>query len=202
MSNGTRPLNIGLDFDNVIADCRKQKAAYAKEHFKKEIPYQMFKWHTTVNCGLLTPDECTIIGYAVHHSPKLNSEMEEVPGAREYIQRLQEDGHSVRVVTGRDAFATKLARQYLIAHGIRDIADQNFAIPITGVNGGELKAPACKGLDAFIDDDLDNLKPLVDVVPHRYLLTYEYNMHIAVPEGIATRVHSWKEFYSRIRSLG
>ena len=72
---------------------------------------------------------------------------------------------------------------------------------IAGVNLGVTKAKACKGLDVYVDDDLDKLEPLVGIVPNRFLFSWGYNQHIDVPPSTAKRVDSWQQFYQEIRGL-
>lgn len=72
-------------------------------------------------------------------------------------------------------------------------------IRITGV-GLNSKSDACRGLDVYVDDDLDKLEYLVGIVDHRFLFSWEYNKHLTTKD-IASRVTSWRELYSRISDL-
>ncbi len=188
--NHRTPLKIGLDYDSVITDSRAIKSAVAKERFGLDIPYQIFKWHTTVNGGLLTQEQYRDVQRTVHYGDEHNRVTPEVPGSIDGIKRLIAEGHELQVVTGRDGDSAAYARRWLREHGIE--------IPLTGVGDRKSKQPATTGLDIFIDDDLDKLEDLY--VPHRFLYTWEFNLHVQLPKGIS-RISSWEDLYRKVNKI-
>ena len=187
-----RKLNIGLDYDSICTDSRKIKADLAKRLFGKTVPYEDIKSYTTVASGLLTKEEYATIQYKAHYTPSYNKEAPTVPGAISYIKKLIDQGHTIRIVTGRDKKAAIYAAERLEYEGV--------PLKVTGVGKDATKRFACKGLDVFFDDDLHKLKPLKGIVPHLYLLSWPYNTHLA-EQKIATRVKSWDEFYDKIQKV-
>ena len=87
----------------------------------------------------------------------------------------------------------QIAHEWLMLH--------KLMLPITSTGFGNSKAEACKGLDVYVDDDLDKLEPLVGIVPHRFLFTWEYNTHTSFDPAIAVRVNSWEQFYTEIKKV-
>jgi len=68
-----------------------------------------------------------------------------------------------------------------------------------GVGGGVKKIEACRGLDVYIDDDLDKLEPLVGIVPYRFLLTHEYNLTEKPRDVGVERIIGWPALYREIK---
>lgn len=66
---------------------------------------------------------------------------------------------------------------------------------------GNSKVSAANGLDFYVDDDLDNLKPLIGVVLHLFLFSWGYNAHVEVGD-VVKHLASWKELYRTIQILG
>jgi uncharacterized HAD superfamily protein len=183
-------MKLGFDFDSVITDSRKLKAEYARKLYGMDIPYQTFKWYPLVTTGIMTPEQYTTVQRAVHRGEQESQRMEAVEGVLEYLPKLIKE-HDARIVTARDGESAELARRWL--------EKRNLEIELLGVGDKVTKAAGCQGLDLFVDDDWDKLEPLIDVVPHRYLFTWEYNKDINVPERIAKRVSSWKEIYTIVQ---
>lgn len=186
-------MRIGLDFDGVISDCGRLKSEGAKLLYGIEIPPERFKREFVVG-EILTSDEYTRLQNYIYDDREIGLKiMLPVDGAIEYIGKLRKEGHELLVVSSRGV-GKKLdaVREWMELKGLY--------LNIVGVGGGS-KADACRGLDVYIDDDLDKLEPLVDVVPNRYLFSWGYNEHIEVPEGVAKRVSSWKDFYEEVERL-
>ncbi len=75
----------------------------------------------------------------------------------------------------------------------------NLDLHFTGVGYKQSKAPACKDLDIYVDDDIDKLEELLSVVPQRLLLSWDYNQHVP-SSNIAQRINSWHEIYNFVIS--
>ena len=190
-----RKLKIGLDFDGVISDCGKLKSYAAKLIYGVEIPPERFKKELVVDKGILTHEQYIELQRQMYENPEIGSKrLHLVSGALKYIPRLQEDGHELIVISSRgEGDKLKIARDWMIS--------KSLDLDIIGVELGASKVKACKGLDIYIDDDLDKLEPLVDVVPYRFLFSWGYNTHIKVPQSVAKRIKSWKHFYKEVSNL-
>lgn len=118
--------------------------------------------------------------------------MEPVPGALELIPRLIASNHLVTIITSRTGTELEVAKTWSIEQGLN--------LDFIGVGYQMSKAEACAGLDIFIDDDLDKLKPLADVVPNRFLFSWGYNTHIETGTMIQ-RISSWQELFDKVTRL-
>jgi len=186
-------MRIGLDFDGVISDCGRLKSDGAKHLYGVEIPPERFKKELIVDSGILTLDEYKNLQKQIYGTREIGLTMLPVDGVLELVPKLQQEGYDLRIVTSREEPASEIAREWMKSKGLD--------IHLVGIGGGVSKADACKGLDVYIDDDLDKLEPLVDVVPHRYLFSWGYNQHIKVPKSVGKRIESWQHFYEEVSSL-
>jgi hypothetical protein len=184
-------MNIGLDFDGVISDCTKVKAKAMKRLFNIDFPADKIKMEIVVEEGVLTLEQYRCMQKEIYHNPQYGLEMDPVPGALYYVHILREQGNSIKIITPRDGDAQEIARAWMFQRGLY--------LPVTGVGPGKSKVGACQGLDAYVDDDLKNLEPLVEVVPHRFLFHWEYNKD-SYCNSVATRV-DWDTFYSSIQRI-
>jgi len=185
-------MRIGLDFDGVITDCGRLKSDGAREIYGVEIPPERFKKELVVGAGILTLDQYRYFQEQIYGTREIGLTMLPVEGVLEFVPRLKQEGYDLTIITSRGDPESEIAREWMELKGL----DLN----LMGV-GGVSKTHACRGLDVYIDDDLDKLEPLVDVVPNRYLFSWGYNQHIEVPSDVAIRVSSWENFYEEIKKL-
>jgi len=186
-------MKIGLDFDGVISDCSRLKSDGAEQLYGLKIPPEKFKKELVVDTGILTLEQYRYLQKQIYGNREIGLKMLPVSGVLEFVPRLRRDGHDLIIVTSRGELESKVAQEWMKLKGLD--------LPLVWVGGGVSKVEACRGLDVYIDDDLDKLEPLVGVVPHRYLFSWGYNRHIEVPQAIAKRVESWEHFYNEISRL-
>jgi uncharacterized HAD superfamily protein len=184
-------MKIGLDFDGVISDCGKLKSYAAKKIFNKDIPSAKFKRELLIDGGILTGEEYTKLQKTIYETRELGMLMEPIEGVSIYLPKLLAEGHKITVVTSRGEKSLEIAKEWSAAKNIR--------LDFIGVNGGD-KSGASRGLDLYIDDDLEKIEPLVGIVPRLFLFSHGYNAHIDT-KGIAQRIASWKEFYELISAI-
>jgi len=186
-------MKIGLDFDGVISDCGRLKSHGAKLIYGVEIPPERFKKELVVDAGILTLGQYRHLQKQIYETRGIGLSMFPVDGVLEFVPRLQQEGYGLIIVTSRGNPGSEIAREWMRNHGL------DVQLISSGI--GRSKADACRGLDVYIDDNLNKLEPLIDVVPHRYLFSWEYNQHIEIPAGMAQRVNSWHHFYEEVRRL-
>jgi uncharacterized HAD superfamily protein len=186
-------MRIGLDFDGVISDCGRLKSQGAKILYGVEIPPEKFKKELVVDTGILTLEQYRHLQKQIYGTREIGLTMLPVGGVLEFVPKLQQEGYDLMVVTSRDEAESEIAREWM--------KQKNIELKLVGVSGGVSKTDACRGLDVYIDDDLDKLEPLVGVVPNRFLFSWGYNQHIEVPPTIAQRIQSWEHFYQEVSKL-
>lgn len=186
-------MKIGLDFDGVVTDCGQLKSDGAKRLYGVDIPSERFKTELVVGEGILTLEQYRELQAQIYGTRELGLLMKPVNGMLEFVSKLQKDGYDLSIVTSRGEKESEIAKEWMLDYGL--------SLPLIAVGGGSSKADACNGLEVYVDDDLDKLEPLVGVVPHRFLFSWGYNEHIHVPESVASRVNSWRDFYDKISKL-
>ena len=184
-------MNIGLDFDDVVASTNEIKSEIARLLYGVEIEKTRFRREFVVATGILTEEQYLTVAREAYSGKHLVSP---VSGSIEGVQRLRSDGHQVRIVTNRsNEFGTlSVALRWLKEHGI--------SIEVKGIPYGSSKAPACKGLDLFVDDDPKKLHELVGIVPSLLFFCWPHNAHESEPDN-SVRVHSWAEIHNYIQQL-
>lgn len=185
-------MRIGLDFDGVLSDCGRLKELAAQEMFGVVIPRERFKKELVVGAGILSMEQYLHLQDVIYGTREYGLRMEPVPGMIENLNRLLAAGHEAQVISSRSGPTLAVAQEWLERQGLR--------LQSTGVGLGVSKAEAASGLDAFVDDDLDKLEPLVGVVPHRFLFSWGYNDHVDIG-ATAARVASWRELHDALELL-
>ncbi|TAK04866.1 hypothetical protein EPO33_02615 [Patescibacteria group bacterium] len=186
-------LNIGLDFDGVIADTSALKREHARALFGVELPADRLKEQMVTADGLMTRDQYRALMRAVCATRDLGLRMAPLPGMDEALRALVASGHDCKIITARCEEEVAVAREWCLSRALPDL-------PFVSVGYGMPKTEAARGLDAYIDDDLQKLLPLVGAVPHLFLFTQPHNAGDAVPPGIR-RVASWYEFTTHLAAV-
>ncbi|MBI4116110.1 hypothetical protein HY449_00015 [Candidatus Pacearchaeota archaeon] len=185
-------MKIGLDFDGVVSDCGQLKSDGAKKMYGLDIPPEKFKTEIVIGEGLLTLEQYKNLQKEIYGTRRLGLLMHPVEGIKEYSEKLRSDGDELKIITSRGKLESEIAMEWMKINGLN--------INLVGIGGGISKADACRGLDVYIDDDLDKLEPLVGIVPNLFLFSWGYNLYIR-PEKIAKRINSWRHFYEEILKL-
>lgn len=180
-------MNIGLDFDGVIANSHPLKVIIAKKRFGVNILPEHFRRELVIERGLLTREQYRAVGVEAMDGSHLLPPVHE---SLMYLPVLLREKHSIRIITSRTEKMLDIAKNWL--------AEEKIILPIQGTGYGLSKITACKGLDLYVDDDLEKLLSLIDKVKHLLFFSWPWNAHEKEPKGIE-RVSSWWEIYNYIR---
>lgn len=184
-------MEIGLDYDGVIADPSKAKSEQAKKMYNVDISPSMFKKELVIP-KFLTEEQYRQVQNKVYENKDLSLSLPPVKGVLDYLPKLLKELHMVTVITSRHSNSADVAQEWLVKNSL--------FIPVIGVPYPLPKTEACRGLDVYVDDDLDKLAPLIDIVPNRYLFSQPYNKHEDL-ESIAKRIDTWQNLYFEIKRL-
>jgi len=180
-------LRIGFDFDNVIANTNRAKREYAAKNFgiyldSRKIGEKGYLEET------LNEQQVKELKSHVYSSFNLKS----FYGAIKHMKKILEKGHDTTIISYRRRNpGNKIIKNNLIDWGI-----YSHEIMIICTDNRP-KRKFCYRLDAFFDDQLDNLEDLKGEVKHRVLFSPYFN---EAPERIALS-KSWKENYRIIQKL-
>ena len=113
-------MRIYIDFDDVLCETAVFFTKLARELFGKDLPYsqvQFFNLQKTFDLSDEQYDELMIAG----HIPENLLSYAETPGASETINRWIDEGHDVKVITGRPFEAYGPSREWLDNHGLNRV---------------------------------------------------------------------------------
>src|SRR3989338_259968 len=111
-------MKIGLDFDGVISDCGTLKSEGAKLLYGVEIPSERFKLELVVDAGILTLEQYRNLQREIYDNRTIALTMVPVDGVLEFLPKLQQEGHDLKIVTSRGESESQIAREWLKMKGL------------------------------------------------------------------------------------
>ncbi|MFA6006962.1 MAG: hypothetical protein WC764_04545 [Candidatus Paceibacterota bacterium] len=185
-------MNIGLDFDGVIANTGFIKSLAAKRLFQKELPISCVKTSVAIANNILTDEQYKILRREIYDNYSWLVETPAISKSIESMNALIKSGHKLEIITARFPEGREHIESWLAKHSIN--------VPLTCVGYGVSKAQSAKDLDIFVEDDAKNLVGLIKYVPKLFLFDQPYNLDEEVPMEIG-RAKDWDDLLSKIESL-
>lgn len=181
---------LGFDFDGVIANCALLKQKYIKKIFNLEVALEECTRKKVTSLGITSEQYDKLLSCI--YDTDVAYEIEEIDGAIETLKRLQKERHHVKIVTSRFfQFSGTMVTQWL---GKRELN-----IPLICTNKTP-KGPYCRGLDLFVDDEIEKLELIQPTVDNLFLFSTPYNTEDK-GNRIIKRVNNWQELYAEIQKL-
>ena len=190
-------MNIGIDIDNVISNfdevLKKEFLIHDKElrntgiiNPEAHITKGMFDW---------TDDE--LWPFYLENIERIAQKLDVIEGAKKYIEKLKEDGHTIVIITGRDNGEYKdpytMTKKWLKEKGI--VYDK--LIFTNGYkNGKQGKAEKCleNDIDVMIDDSARICRECLKKNITTLIMDKPFNRYATE----ITRIYNWKEIYEFI----
>ena len=190
-------MNIGIDIDNVIS---KFDEALEEEFLKQDKELR--------NTGIINPNKHMTEGmfdwtddelwpFYLENIERIAQNLDVKEGAKEYIEKLKEDGHTIVIITGRDN------GEYTDPYNMTKKWLKDKEIPydkLIFVNGyknnKQGKAAKCieNGIDVMIDDSRGICKECFQNNITTLIMDKPCNREIKE----ITRVYNWKDIYEFI----
>lgn len=190
---------VGLDADSVIFDGAEMKSRITYELFGLHIPPEIFSKRLVFVSGKVTSEQYNQMKHLAYNT-EIALTFKFVPGAKEIIQRMIVLEWFTPVITNRKESATHYIRRILTDHGldipIHSNGDAN--ISASGSYADNTKIDIINrlgGLDAYVDDDLSKLEPLVGLVPNLILFSQPFNQDECVESIGALRIEGWENLF-------
>ncbi|EHQ87519.1 5' nucleotidase, NT5C type [Desulfosporosinus youngiae] len=182
-------MRIGVDIDGVISDSYPLWLQELNRHYGKNIP-DIVDYNMHVAFGVTSDDMNEFFETNVE---RLLMMPEPIPGAKEGIETLLQDGHEIIYVTARTPEQKDLTVRWF---SLREIHHEH--VLCTGFGS---KADVVKewGIEAFIEDYQVNAKLIAECGVPVFLLNASYNQE-ELPPGII-RCHSWDEIITGIQAI-
>ena len=113
-------MNIYVDFDDCLCETARYFSGLVAEMFGLDIPYEKIKYFNLQQSFSLTDEEYDKM--MIHaHQPEVLLSYDETPGAVETINSWIEQGHDVKIITGRPFSAYEASREWLNRHGLNRV---------------------------------------------------------------------------------
>ncbi len=113
-------MNIYVDFDDCLCETARYFSGLVAEMFALDIPYEKIKYFNLQQSFSLTDEEYDRM--MIHaHQPQVLLSYDETPGAISVINQWIDQGHDVKIITGRPQSAFEASRQWLNEHGLERV---------------------------------------------------------------------------------
>ncbi len=110
-------LNIYVDFDDCLCETARYFSGLVAEMFGLDIPYEEIRSFNLQKSFSLTDGQYDkMMAYA--HRPEELLSYGETPGAVKTVNRWLDEGHDVKILTGRPVSAYEASREWLCRHGL------------------------------------------------------------------------------------
>ena len=110
-------MNIYVDFDDCLCETARYFSELAAQLFGVDVPYEKIKYFNLQKSFSLNDqdyDQLMVEG----HKPDVLLSYQETPGAVETIKGWLDQGHDVKIITGRPVSTFDVSREWLNLHGL------------------------------------------------------------------------------------
>ena len=192
-------MNIGIDIDNVISNFNEALKEEFLKHDKELRNTGIVNPNLYMTKGMFDWSEDEIWGFYLENIERIAKRLEVKPGAKEYIDKLKEDGHMIVIITGRDngdyADPWNITENWLKQ---KEIKYDKLIITDAYKNNKHAKTEKCfeNNIDIMIDDSIHNCMDCIENNITTLLMDTPYNR----AEKNMIRVNNWEEVYEFIKN--
>ena len=192
-------MNIGIDIDNVISNFNEVLKEEFLKHDKELRNTGIVNPNLYVTQGMFDWSEDEIWGFYLENIERIAKSLEVKTGAKEYIDKLKEDGHMIVIITGRDngdyADPWNMTENWLKQ---KEIKYDKLIITDAYKNNKHAKTEKCfeNNIDIMIDDSIHNCMDCIENNITTLLMDTPYNR----TEKDMIRVNNWEEVYEFIKN--
>ena len=190
-------MRIGIDIDNVISNFDEELLKAFLIH-NDELGYngEYNKDAEYITRGMFNWGEDKVKKFYVDNIEKIAKNLKVKEEAKEYIDKLKEDGHIICIITGRDngeySDPYNMTKEWLDNNSIYY---DKLILTNAYKNDKSGKTKKCKenNIDIMIDDSANICQECINNNIPALLMDTHYNKQTNIP-----RVHDWKELYEFI----
>lgn len=113
-------MKVYIDFDDVLCETGRCFSVIAKDLFNKDVPYTEVQFFNLQKTFDLNDDEYEQL-MAFGHKPETLLAYEETPKASYFINKWVDEGHDIKVITGRPFDAYEPSRKWLDNHNLKRV---------------------------------------------------------------------------------
>ncbi len=113
-------MNIYVDFDDCLCETARYFSKLIVDLFGLDIPYEKIKYFNLQKSFSLSDEDYEKMMIIAHRPESLLS-FEETPGAVQTLNEWIDQGHDVKIITGRASAAYDASRTWLNEHGLERV---------------------------------------------------------------------------------
>ena len=191
-------MRIGVDIDNVISTFNEELLEEFLKH-NKELGYsdEINENADYITRGMFNWKDGEVEAFYRDNIERIVNRLNVKDGAKEYIDKLKDDGHSIYIITGRDngehSDPYNNTKKWLDDNSIYY---DELILTNAYKNDEHGKSEKCieNNIDIMIDDSIHICKDCIDYGITTLLMDTPYNRNV----NDIPRVNSWKEIYDYI----
>ena len=192
-------MRIGVDIDNVISTFNEELLEEFLKH-NKELGYsdEINENADYITRGMFNWKDGEVEAFYRNNIERIVNKLRVKDGAKEYIDKLKEDGNSIYIITGRDngehSDPYNNTKKWLDDNAIYY---DELILTNAYKNDEHGKSEKCieNNVDIMIDDSIHICKDCIDYGIETLLMDTPYNIKV----NDVKRVHNWKEIYEYIK---
>jgi uncharacterized HAD superfamily protein len=181
-------LNLGFDIDGVIANFTQPLLDVIKENYGVNLKTSdIYTFDLNIVLGITKDEGNMLVNQTLKKDLPLN------PGAKETLEQLSREGHSIYLLTGRYAYLRDITQSWL----------KEKAIPYTHLHMlhvGEKYKADIEPMDLIVEDSLVEALEWTNKVKTVLLYDQPWNRTLNV-KNLTRRVYSWNEIYQAVQNL-
>ena len=190
-------MKIGIDIDNVISNFNDTLLSEYLLHDKNLRNTGIINQNADyIRKGMFDWSEDEETNFYKNNIERIAKNLGVIEGAKEYIDKLHNDGHFIYIITGRDN--GEYSSPYLMTKEWLDNNNIYYdSLILTNAYNTHAKAEKCLeySIDIIIDDSARICNDCIESGITAILMDTPYNKSSNIP-----RVKSWKEFYEYVSS--
>jgi len=180
-------MNLGFDIDGVISDFTQRfLEIIEKKYGAKLTDADMYSYDVNLVLGIPKDEVEEVVTETLKSDLPLN------PFAKETLDKLASEGHSIYILTARSNALSEYTVSWLKEKGIAYKEIFHFA--------SGTKYLTTVALDLAVEDNLEEALELTKKVKHVLIFDQPWNKTKNV-KNLVKRVHGWRELYREIQKL-
>jgi uncharacterized HAD superfamily protein len=190
---------IGVDLDDVLIEFVDTFRIWYNQKFNTDFKYEDLNDFFLENVFNITKEQILELIFEFYVSPE-QAAAPAVKGAVAGMQKLQELGYEVFVITARPEWSKEVTEVWLNTH-FAGLYEAVYFVNHFGGGENKKKSEVCTelGLSIFVDDAIYNITEIIDNTQIKAILVDKpWNHQDPTPEG-AKRVFSWEEIVENIK---
>ncbi len=181
-------MNLGFDIDGVIANFSKPLLETIKENYGVTLKAtDIYTFDLNIILGITKTEGNHLVNETLKKDLPLNI------GAKETLEQLSREGHSIYLLTGRYDYLREITQSWLKEKGVP--YNQLHLLHI-----GEKYLAKVDPLDLIVEDSLEEALEWTRKVKNVLVYDQPWNKTWNV-KNLTKRVYSWSEIYSEVQHL-